>query len=191
VHASFSPLEGDRIEFRSDTLRVQNVIARRTGEGRQTTFYASVPLDSATVAGGLRVRLPIPTLGAVPHSEFTLFSVARGGSPSVTLRAGQDLLLPVVRGAPGTLGAPEVEHWSVSFSRGGPSVGISGSGPLPSPIIVPWALIPKEGANTLQVRLYSTRYFGMGAPPATGSTPRLLTNIRAEANLEWSVLLVP
>lgn len=191
VLASFTPLEGDRIDFRSDTLRVQNVIARRTGGGRQMTFFAAVPLDSAVVAGGLQVRLPVPTLGAVPHSEFTLFSVARGGSPSVTLRAGQDLLLPVVRGRSGTLGAPEYEHWTVSFSRGGPAIGISGPGPLPSPIPVPWALIPKEGSDMMQVRVYSTRYFRVDAPPATGSTPRLLTSIRADATLEWSVLIVP
>ncbi len=190
VEASFIPLDGDRVDFRSDTLRVQNVFGKRAG-GRQSPFYASVPLDSAAVAGGLRVRLPVPTLGPVPHSEFTLYSVARGGSATLTLRAGQDLLLPIVPGASGTLGVPEFEHWSVSFTRGGPGLTITGSGPLPSPIVVPWALIPKEGSGTMQVRVFSNRQFRVDAPPATGSTPRLVTNVRAEANLEWSVLLVP
>jgi hypothetical protein len=190
VDAFFVPFDGDRIKFRSDTLRVQNVTGKRAGN-RETAFYASVPLDSAAVAGGLRVRLPVPTLGPVPHSEFTVYSVARRGSPSMTLRAGQDLLIPIFPGSSGTLGVPEFEHWSVSFTRGGPGLTITGSGPLASAIVVPWVLIPKEGSETLQVRLYSTRSFRMDAPPASGPTPQLRTNIRAEANLEWSVQIVP
>lgn len=190
VRAEFMPLGGDRIDFRSDTLHVQNVTGTRVGS-RKTTFSASVRLDSAAVAGGLRVRLPVPTIGPVPHSEFTLYSVARRGSPSVTLRAGQDLLLPIFPGSSGTLGAPHFERWDVVFTRGGPNFTISGSGPLASAIVVPWALIPKEGSDTLQVRLYSTRSFSVDAPPASGPTPRLVTWIRAEANLEWSALIVP
>jgi hypothetical protein len=188
VQADFIPLDGDRIDFRSDTLRVQNVTGTRAGS-RQTAFFASVPLDSAAVAGGLRVRLPGPKLGPVPHSEFTLYSVARRGSPSVTLRVGQDLLLPISPGSSGTLGAPEFEHWSVGFTRGGAGLTISGTGPLSTAIVIPWALIPKEGPNTLQVRLYSTRSFRVDATSVTG--PRLLTNISAEANLEWSVQIIP
>jgi hypothetical protein len=191
VRASFYSLSGGgRIDFRSDTLRLQNVTGARAGD-RETAFLASVPLDSAAAAGGLRVRLPVPTLGAVPHSEFTLYSVARRGSPSVALRAGQDLLLPIFPGSSGTLGAPEFQRWEVSFTRGGPGLSISGFGPLASPIVVPWALIPKEGSDTLQVRLYSIRHFRVEAPPATGSPPRLRTEIRADAHLEWSVPIVP
>jgi hypothetical protein len=191
VNATFIPVDGgDRVDFRSDTLRVQNVIGTRSGS-RQTAFFAKVPMDSATAADGLRVRLPVPTLGAVPHSEFTLYPVARRGSPSLTLRAGHDLVLPVFPGSSGTLQPPEFQRWEVSFSRGGPGLSISGLGPLPSPILVPWALIPREGSDTVQVRLYSTRSFRVDAPPATGSRPRLLTSIRADANLEWSVLIVP
>ena len=190
VHAMFIPIDGDRIEFRSDTLRVQNVTGTRAG-GRQFAFSASVPLDSAAVAGGLRVRLPVPAVGAVPHSEFTVYSVARRGSASVTLRAGQDLVLPIVPGSSGTLGVPEFQRWDVSFTRGGPSLAISSQGPLSPAIVVPWALIPKEGSDTLQVRLYSTRSFRVDAPPASGSAPRLVTAIRADAHLEWSVAIIP
>jgi hypothetical protein len=190
VQAFFIPIDGDRIDFRSDTLRVQNVTGTREG-GRQTAFSASVPLDSATVAGGLRVRLPVPAVGAVPHSEFTVYTVARRGSPSVTLRTGQDLQIPIFPGSSGTLGVPEFQRWEVSFTRGGPSLAISSPGPLSSAILIPWALIPKEGSDTLQVRLYSTRSFRVDAPPASGSAPRLVTAIRADAHLEWSVPIVP
>lgn len=190
VHAMFIPIDGDRIVFRSDTLRVQSVTGTRAG-GRQFAFSASVPLDSAAVTGGLRVRLPVPAVGAVPHSEFTLYSVARRGSPSVTLRAGQDLSLPIFPGSSGTLGTPEFQRWEVSFTRGGPGLTISSLGPLPSAIVIPWALIPKEGSDSLQVRLYSTRSFRVDAPPASGSAPRLVTAVRADANLEWSVPIVP
>jgi hypothetical protein len=190
VQAEFIPLDGDRIDFRSDTLRVQDVNGRRGGY-RSTSFFASVPLDSAAVAGGLRVRLPVPAVGAVPHTEFTVYSVARRGSPSVTLRAGQDLLLPIFPGSSGTLGAPEFQRWEVSFTRGGSGLAISSLGPLSSAVVIPWALIPKEGSDTLQVRLFSTRSFRVDAPPASGSAPRLVTNIRADANLEWSVPIIP
>lgn len=190
VNASFYSRDGGgRIDFRSDTLRVQNVTGTRAG-GLQSSFFARVPLDSAALVGGLRVRLPVPTLGAVPYSEFTVFSVARRGSPSVTLRAGQDLLLPIDRGSSGTLPAPEFERWGVSFSRGGQGISISGSGQLPSPVLVPWALIPKEGSDTMRVVVSSDRQFRLDTRPATGSPPRLVTNLRADANLEWSVLIV-
>jgi hypothetical protein len=43
----------------------------------------------------------------------------------------------------------------------------------------------------MQVRVFSTRDFRVSAAPAAGSEPRLLTEIRADANLEWSVLIVP
>ena len=188
VNASFYSLDGgDRIRFRSDTLRVQNVIVRGS-TGQSAAFFARVPLDSAAVASGLRVRLPVPTLGAVPHTEVTVFSMARGGSPSVTLRTGQDLVLPIIRGSSGTLPAPEFEHWNVSFYRGGKGTTISGTGPIPSPVVVPWVLIPKEGLDTLKVLVSSDRQFRFDAPPAT---PRLVTTIRADAMLEWSVLIVP
>ncbi|CAA9363699.1 MAG: hypothetical protein AVDCRST_MAG89-3933 [uncultured Gemmatimonadetes bacterium] len=190
VRASFIPVDGDHVDFRSDTLRVQNVIARGGG-GRQTTFYASVPLDSATAANGLQVSLPVPTLGPVPHTNFTLHPVARRGGPSLTLRAGQDLVLPVFPGSSGTLGAPEFQRWEVSFTRGGPSLAISGLGPLPSPILVPWALIPKEGSDTIQVRLYSARQFRVDPPSASGTVRQLRTSIRADAILDWSVQIVP
>ncbi|HEY0025900.1 MAG TPA: hypothetical protein VGB24_23625 [Longimicrobium sp.] len=188
VSASFYSLDGgDRIHFRSDTLRVQNVVAKGVS-GQSAVFFARVPLDSAAVAGGLRVRLPVPTLGAVPQSEFTVFSMARGGSASVTLRSGQDLVLPIIRGSSGTLPAPEYEHWNVSFYRGGKGTSISGTGPIPSPVVVPWVLIPKEGSDTMKVLVSSDRQFRFDAPPAS---PRLVTNIRADALLEWSVQLVP
>jgi hypothetical protein len=135
------------------------------------------------------VRLPEPTPGPVPLSDFTIGSAARRGSPSVTLRAGQDLLLPVVRGTSGTLPAPEFERWDVSFSRGGQPVSISGSGPLPSPVLVPWALIPREGTETMQVRVFSYRQFR--AETAAGAGDRTLTMVTADAALEWSVRIVP
>jgi hypothetical protein len=191
VLASFYSMSGGgRIDFRSDTLRVQNVIGTRTSD-RQPSFIAQVPLDSAARAGGLRVRLPVPTLGAVPHSEFTVFSAARSGSPTVTLRAGQDLALPVVRGSSGTLPVPEFERWNVSFSRGGQSISIWGNGPLPSPVLVPWVLIPKVGSDTMQVVVSSDRQFQFDSPPADGSRPRLVTTLRADATLEWTVVIVP
>jgi len=191
VNASFYALDGgDRIHFRSDTLRVQNVVTKGVS-GQAAAFSARVPLDSAAVAGGLRVRLPVPSLGAVPHSEFTVFSMARGGSASVTLRTGQDLVLPIIRGSSGTLPEPEFEHWSVSFHRGGKGATISGSGPIPSPVVVPWVLIPKEGSDTLRVVVSSSRQFRFDAPPAAGSAARLVTNINADAMLEWSVQIVP
>lgn len=186
--AFYSVSGGDRITFRNDTLRVQNVVGRRADGGR-TAFVARVPLDNAAIQQGLRVRLPEPTLGPVPHSEFTIFSAARAGSPSVTLRAGQDLLLPVVRGTSGTLPGPEFERWEVSFSRGGQITSISGGGPLPSPVVVPWALIPREGTETMQVRVMSFRQFRMET--GAGAGDRMHTSVHAEAALEWSVLIVP
>lgn len=179
---------GDRITFRNDTLRVQNVVGTRA-DGRRTAFFARVPLDSAAIEQGLRVRLPEPTLGPVPLSEFTFVSAARRGSPSVTLRAGQDLQLPVVRGTSGTLPAPEFERWEVSFSRGGAITSISGGGPLPSPVLVPWALIPREGMETMQVRVSSYRQFRVGT--AAGAGDRMFTSVNADAVLEWSVHIVP
>ncbi len=191
VRASFYAMDGgDRIHFRSDTLRVQNVIAKGAS-GQSALFVAGVPLDSAAIAHGLRVRLPVPSLGAVPQSDFTVFSMARGGSASVALRTGQDLVLPIVRGSSGTLPAPEFEHWNVSFYRGSKGTTISGSGPIPSPVVVPWVLIPQEGSDTMKVLVSSNRQFRFDAPPATGSAPRLVTNIRADATLEWSVQIVP
>jgi hypothetical protein len=148
-----------------------------------------VPLDSAAVEQGLRVRLPEPAVRAVPLSDFTIGSAARRGSPSVTLRAGQDLLLPVVRGTSGTLPAPEAEGWEVSVSRGGNVARISGNGPLPSPVLVPWALIPKEGAETMQAQVSSFRMFRVETAP--GADDRSLTQIHATATLEWSVHIVP
>lgn len=189
VQATFIALSGgERIDFRSDTLRVQNAIGTRT---QKRQFSARVPLDSAVVANGLGVRLPVPTLGAVPFSNFTVYSVARRGSPSMTLRARQDLVLPIFPGSSGTLPAPGYERWHVSFTRGGPGFSISGEGPLPSPILIPWELIPTVGSDTMQVRVFSSRDFRVSAPPAAGSAPRLLTEIRADANLEWVVLIVP
>lgn len=191
VSASFYALDGgDRIHFRSDTLRVQNVVAKEASR-ESALFFARVPLDSAAVVDGLRVRLPVPMLGAVPHSEFTVFSMARGGSASVALGTGQDLVLPIVRGSSGTLPGPAFEHWNVSFYRGSKGTTISGSGPIPSPVVVPWVLIPKEGSDTLKVLVSSNRQFRFDAPPATGFAPRLVTHIRADATLEWSVLIVP
>lgn len=189
VQATFIALSGgERIDFRSDTLRVQDAIGTRK-QARQ--YFARVPLDSAAVANGLRVRLPVPTLGAVPLSNFTVYSVARRGSPAITLRAGQDLVIPIFPGSSGTLPAPGYERWHVSFTRGGPGFSISGEGPLPSPILIPRELIPTVGSDTMQVRVFSTRDFRVSAAPAAGSEPRLLTEIRADANLEWSVLIVP
>jgi hypothetical protein len=186
--AFFSLTGGERITFRNDTLRVQNVVGRRA-DGRRTAFVARVPLDSAAAEQGLRVRLPEPTLGPVPLAEFTVVSAARRGSPSVTLRAGEDLLLPVVRGTSGTLPGLEFERWEVSFSRGGHFTSISGGGPLPSPVIVPWALIPREGTETMQVRVFSRRQFRVET--AAGAGDRMLTSVFAEAALEWSVRIVP
>jgi hypothetical protein len=186
--AFFSVTGGERITFRNDTLRVQNVVGRRADGGR-TAFVARVPLDSAAAEQGLRVRLPEPTLGAVPLSDFTIVSAARRGGPSVTLRAGQDLLLPVVRGTSGTLPAPDFERWEVSFSRGGQAISISGHGPLPSPVLVPWALIPREGTETMQVRVFSYRQFR--AETAAGAGDRIFTSVSADAVLEWSVRIVP
>lgn len=189
VQATFIALSGgERIDFLSDTLHVQNAIGTRTQRRR---FFARVPLDSAAVANGLRVRLPVPKLGPVPSSNFTLYSVARRGSPSMTLRAGQDLVLPIFPGSSGTLPAPGFERWHVSFTRGGLGFSIAGDGSLPSPILIPWELIPTVGSDTMQVKVFSSREFRVSAPPAAGSEPRLLTEIRADANLEWSVLIVP
>jgi hypothetical protein len=189
VNASFLSLDqGDRITFRNDTLRVQDVVGTRA-DGRLPAFVVRVPLDSAAVEQGLRVRLPQPTPGPVPLSDFTIGSAARRGSPSVTLRAGQDLLLPVVRGTSGTLPAPEFERWDVSFSRGGQPVSISGGGPLPSPVLVPWALIPREGTETMQVRVFSYRQFR--AERGAGAGDRTLTMVTADAALEWSVRIIP
>jgi hypothetical protein len=188
VAAFFSLTGGERIAFRNDTLRVQDVAATRAG-GERRVFVVRVPLDSAAAEQGLRVRLPEPTLGPVPLSEFTIASAARRGSPSVTLRAGQDLLLPVVRGTSGTLPTPEFERWEVSFSRGGHITSISGGGPLPSPVRVPWALIPTEGTETMQVRVSSFRLFRVETE--TGAGDRMLTSIHADAALEWSVRIVP
>jgi hypothetical protein len=189
VNATFFSLTGgERITFRDDTLRVQNVAGTRSG-GSRTAFFVRVPLDSAAIEQGLRVRLPEPTLGPVPLSEFTVVGAARRGSPSVTLRAGQDLLLPVVRGTSGTLPAPEFERWEVTFSRGGPVTSISGGGPLPSPVLVPWALIPREGTETMQVRVFSHRQFRVET--AAGAGDRMFTAVYAEAALEWSVHIVP
>jgi hypothetical protein len=189
VNASFFSLDqGVRITFRNDTLRVQDVAGTRPGGG-QTAWVVRVPLDSAAVEQGLRVRLPEPTPGPVPVSDFTIGSAARRGDPPVTLRAGEDLLLPVVRGTSGTLPAPEFERWEVSFSRGGPPVSISGGGPLSSPVLVPWALIPKEGTETMQVRVFSHRQFRVET--AAGADVRMLTAVYADAALEWSVRIVP
>lgn len=189
VEASFFSLTGgERIAFRNDTLRVQDVVGGRADGGR-TAFVARVPLDSAAAEQGLRVRLPEPTLGPVPFSDFTIVSAARRGSPQVTLRAGQDLLLPVVRGTSGTLPAPEFERWEVSFSRGGNVTSISGNGPLPSPVLVPWALIPREGTETMEVRVLSYRQFR--AQTAAGTGNDTFTSVYADAALEWSVRIIP
>ena len=191
VQASFFSLSGgERIDFSIDTLRVQNVIGTRTSP-RPPVFVARVPLDSAAKAGGLHVRLPVLALGLVPHAEFTLYSVARLGSPSVTLRTGQDLVLPVFPGASGTLLSPASEQWTVSFTRGGAGRSITSAGPLPSSIVVPWVLVPKEGSDTMQVKVYSTRQFNLNLPPAAGETARLFSTVRADASLEWSVLILP
>lgn len=189
VDASFFSITGgERIAFRNDTLRVQDVAGSRA-EGGRTAFVARVPLDSAAAEEGVRVRLPEPTLGAVPFSDFTIVSAARRGSPEVTLRVGQDLLLPVVRGTSGTLPAPEFERWEVTFSRGGQALSISGGGPLPSPVLVPWALIPKEGTEMMEVRVSSFRQFR--AETAAGAGDRMHTSVSANATLEWSVHIVP
>jgi hypothetical protein len=189
VDATFFSLDsGERITFRRDTLWVQDVAGMRADGGR-IAFVARVPLDSAAAAQGLRVRLPEPTLGPVPLSEFTVGSAARRGSPSVTLSAGQDLLLPVVRGTSGTLPGPEFERWEVVFDRGGPVTSISGSGTLPSPVVVPWALIPREGTETMHVRVLSYRQFRVET--AGGAADRMMTRITADAALEWSVRIVP
>jgi hypothetical protein len=189
VNASFFSITGgDRITFRNDTLRVQNAVGKRAG-GTQTAFIAGVQLDSAAAEQGLRVRLPEPTLGPVPLSDFTIVSAARRGSPSVTLHVGQDLLLPVVRGTSGTLPAPEFERWEVSFSRGGHVSSISGGGPLPSPVLVPWVLIPREGTEAMQVRVSSYRQFRVET--AAGASERMFTSVQAEAALEWSVRIIP
>ena len=191
VRVSFTPLSGgERIDFSIDTLRVQNVIGTRTSP-RPPVFAARVPLDSAAMANGLRVQLPVLAYGLVPHADFTLYSVARRGSASVTLRAGQDLVLPVFPGASGTLLGPALEHWEVSFTRGGARASITGGGPPPSPIVVPWAQIPKVGSDTMQVRVYSSRHFSLNLPPGAGYTARLFSTVRADANLDWSVLIVP
>jgi hypothetical protein len=191
VQALFTSLTGgERIDFNIDTLRVQNVTAARV-DPRNPVFVARVPLDSAAVANGLRVRLPVLALGLVPHAEFTLYSVARRGSPSLTLRTGQDLVIPVFPGSSGTLLGPGTEDWEVSFTRGGVGVSLSGGGPLPSSIVIPWAQVPKQGSDTMQVKVYSSRHFSLNLPPGAGYTARLFSTVRADANLEWSVLIVP
>src|ERR1041384_2342723 len=58
VDASFFSLTGgERIAFRNDSLRVQDVAGRRA-DGGQTAFMVRVALAHAAVEQGLRVRLP-------------------------------------------------------------------------------------------------------------------------------------
>lgn len=175
---------GARVAFAHDTLHVQNVAV---GPWQRTAFHAQVALDSAARAQGIRVRLPQPRLGPLPVQAFTLFSAQRGGPSMVTARAGQDLSLPVIRGASGTLPAPLVEHWAITFARprAQPTI-ISGTGPMPSPVVIPWQLVSAAAGDTLLVNAISNRDFNL----VTGVEPVTMT-VSAYASLEWTVRLVP
>lgn len=186
VQAMFHAMEGERVRFRSDTLWVENVIG--TSYGRGEGFGGRATLDSASLADGVRVRLPVPTVGPVPHADFTIFPAVRSGSPSVEAPVGQDLRLPVTRGTSGTLPAPEFEAWTVTAWRGSSSVNFNGVGPLPSPVIVPATLIPSTGGDTMQVLVQSFQQFPTAG---SGSSDPQRTTIRAESRLEWSVRLIP
>lgn len=185
VQAIFHAMEGERIRFRSDTLRVENVIGTQFG---RDGFGARTTLDSASLADGVRVRLPVPTVGPVPHSEFTIFPTVRSGSPSLDVPAGQDLRLPVTRGTLGTLPAPAFQAWTVTVWRGSSSVSFNGAGPLPSPVIVPATLIPSTGADTMQVLVQSYQEFPRAG---SGTSDPQRTTIRADSRLEWSVRILP
>ncbi|MBB4637010.1 hypothetical protein [Longimicrobium terrae] len=175
---------GGRIAFAHDTLHVQNVAV---GAWERTIFHAQVALDSAARAQGIRVRLPQPRMGPLPMQEFTIFSAQRGGPPVVTARAGQDLSLPVIRGASGTLPAPLVERWAITFARprAQPTI-ISGMGPIPSPVVIPWGLVPAAAGDTLLVNAISNRDFNL----ITGADPVSMT-VSAYSSMEWTVRLVP
>lgn len=113
------------------------------------------------------------TCGATTAST-TAFAAARGAA-----RPRRAALAP----------GAEFERWEVSFSRGGQITSISGCGPLPSPVLVPWALIPGEGTETMEVRVLSYRQFR--AQTAAGTGNDTFTSVYADAALEWSVRIIP
>ncbi|HEX8395450.1 MAG TPA: hypothetical protein VF665_24075 [Longimicrobium sp.] len=176
---------GERVRFANDTLRVQGA-AVATYRDEYAGFFARVPLTSALLAQGVRIAPPAPRVGPLPLPEFTFFPTTRGGPLAVTLRAGQDLSLPIVRGTQGTLPAPVLEQWSVVVSRGTRIISFSGNGPVPNPVVVPWVLIPAEGPETASVAVQSLRVF---RPESANN--RVQMSVNAQAQLEYTVRIVP
>lgn len=177
---------GRRIRLADDTLRVQNVVYLPEG-GSTPVHNARLPLDNAARTQGLRVRLPVPVQGTPPVRDFTLFSAMRATRGEVTLGAGEDLSLPVITGAPGSLPEPTYELWNVTVARGERRVSISGTGPLPSPLIIPRELIPSTGPQTLTVNALARREFQLGDTRDS----RVMQRISVSADLAWTVRIAP
>ncbi|MBB4637011.1 hypothetical protein [Longimicrobium terrae] len=187
VQAVFYPAGRGKesIRFPDGTFRVQGAAAGRLASGSDG-FIFKLPLDSTARTQGIRIQLPETGQEPLPVREFTLFSAARTGPYSMKLRAGRDLVLPAVPGRSGTLPEPIQEQWSAAVYRGGREITISGPGPLPSPLVVPWVLIPDSPADTMSIHVISTRQFVV-----LGTRPPSRMDVSTSALLEWNVRVVP
>jgi hypothetical protein len=198
----------------NDTLRVAGVAvpALRRGTGGAGgsspapelppySYSARVPL-SASAFGQRAVAVEnAPTVEGVTSASFPdpLFGVGRGGPDTLTVAAGEDIVLPLAlpSGAPPPLGPPQpgtpsTASWSLLVrSAANPAlpalVALGGPGRPPAAVRVSTSLLPPlptPGPLVLELTTRQAYYTGYSADPRT---PGYVVSLDVGSRLRWFV----
>ncbi|HEX8321460.1 hypothetical protein [Longimicrobium sp.] len=173
------------VSFTDESLRIGGwAIAPVIYPGDRWGYADTLLFSPGTLAQPVRVTLPSLAGEPLVLQEFQFLSAARRGPDTLTVRAGQDLVLPVEPGAL-TSGAvqPSVEQWAVYVQRGHGHFTMSATSPLPRSVVIPAALIPADTASSMVVALRSSRLL-----QASGNGT---VHVDAEASLLWRVRIAP
>ena len=189
--AQFSPgrdLAGRLREVPDPTLTVRGLAIKPLGldEFDRYLYRQQFPFDPDTFLGdSVIVEAPSTTsLPEIPPPIVTR-TVWRGGSGTVTLSPGEDLLL--------SLAFPQLHHdsqavderWRLMLSdQLGFALQLSSSGSLPATIGIPWNLFGEEAESDLHALLIVTRIDVSMSPDG-----QYVSRVLVIVTLEWVVEL--
>jgi hypothetical protein len=172
-------------EFTDETLRIgERAIAPAMNPFGFRSYSDTLLFSPATLAQPRTVTLPRPAGQPLAPQEFLFQSAARRGPETLTVGAGQDVVLPVEPGALTAAAAePIEERWSVSLLRGQKSSDIAATSPLPRSIVIPASLVPVDTASEMDVVVRSTKSLRASA----GGN----VYVDVQAHLRWRVRIAP
>lgn len=188
LHVSGVLLVGGGGEVRfaegGDTLRIAGQavpVTRRTSGALD--YEARLVLPQGALRRRVRVELPRPEGAPLPVPAFEVLVTMRTGPDTIPAAPGTDVVFPVRRGESREL-VPRSESWRLVAMRGPNTAELRADAPLPSPLVLPAALLPAGPSRRMAVELFAGRSYSLG--PA-GAPPALV--VTTEALLGWTVLL--